>query len=665
MPRFDAFCGPFNTPFSPNIQSEDCINWLPERNAVSVEGQGTEMHDKNIRCSLIRMPGIKTWVTLPTYPVRGVFPGEWRLFAVGGDHYYEILNDGTIIDRSTPGFSGSSEQGPAGGTIGNDGRPVQWFENGHQVMLVSAGKVYIDNGNGPVPAIFSDPLTDLVIDPADTSGKTLTTATGGFFDLSDTGRTIQITGGAGFNVGLSQTIVSVNSSGEAIGASAWGVPGSTLGTGIEIMGQLSFTDLSLPTYLNGIHSASHSFGPSDIGTSITITGGSGFTPGTYKIIGLVTDSSGNPTGDAIIDAPAGTLGATGGTGTIAAEYVTGWNGAFLDGYFFACPYPLTKSVFYSGAPDGTVDGTMWDPLNYFQKNDYPDNVMALYADHEELYTAGDLENTEVWRDVGDANNPFMPDPGANMHLGCQSTFSFTRLGNGVAWIAQDTHRGSRKAVQAVGYQPQVVSTPAVEAAWAQYAHIEDAVAYTLMYQGHELWVISFPSADATWFYDATTGWWGKWGNWNGSGWDRHKVWVHCVVALDGFTDTHYGGDYFTGQIYIISEQYKTDDGNPIVRRRRAPHLTNENQRRFYARFEIDCDVLGNQRIFWNRCGNGRDRIWQLDTEQPTETAGVTLTLGFSDDRTQTFQTMFTQTLDPSVDVQLANAYLKWVDATWN
>ena len=662
MPRFDAFLGGFDTPFSPNIQSEATINWLPERNSVSVEGQGTDVHDKNVRCSLIRLPGLKTFVTLPLAPCRGVFPGEFRMFAVGGDHFYEIKSGGAIVDRSSAGFSGASGIGPAGGTIGNNGMPVQFFSNGNQVMLISAGHAYIDNGNGPVQAVFSDPLTDLVVDS--TTPTKLTTATGNFFDQTDVGRTIQITGGSGFNVGLTQPILSVDANGEATGASAWGTAGANLGTGIEWMGNYTWTDLALAGGGIIVSSASHTFGPSDVGTTLHITGGSGFTPGTYTITGLVLGSTG-PNGAAVLNTSAGTGTATGGTGTTPTVGVTAFQGAFLDGYFFTAPYPLTKSVFYSGAPDGTIDGTMWDPLNYFQKTDYPDNVSALYADHEELYTCGDLESTEVFRDVGDANNPFMPDPGAFMHLGCQAPFSFTRLGNGVAWIAQDTRRGTRRAIHAVGYQPQFVSTPAVQAAWAQYSRIDDAVGFNLMIGGHELWVISFPTANAAWFYDATTQFWGQWGHWNGSGWDRIRPWVHCVVALDGQTDVHYGGDWSTGQIYTMSMQYKTDDGAMIVRRRRAPHLTNENMRRFYARFEIDCDVLGNQRVFWNRLGNGRDRIWQLDSSQASESGGLTLTLGWSDDRTQSFKTMFTQTLDPSVDVSISNAYLKWTDATWN
>jgi len=584
MPRFDAFCGMSNTSVSPNITSEMTMNWIPERNPVSIEGQGTDVHDKNIRCSLIRRPGLQTFVTLPKAPVRGLFPGEYRLFAVGGDHLYEVLSGGTIIDRSTPGFSGSSGTGPAGGPIGNDGRPVIGLFNGVQLLLVSNGVAYCDSGNGPVPAQQTTALFNLVIDPAPpvgTAGFVLTTTTGNYFTSADVGKTIQITGGAGFTQ-LTQTVSSVTPNGSAVGASAWGTAGSTGGTGTEFLG--------------------------------------------------------NQTASA---------------------------GAFMDGYYFVVPYPRSKSVYFSEINNGKS----FPALQYFLKAAYPDNISALFADHEELYTFGDLESTQVFRDTGNLDNPFQSDQGAIMHLSCQASYSVVRLTNGVAWVGQDVRRGTRRAYHAVGSNPVVVSTPAVEAQWATYDNVLNATAFTYVSPGHELWVINFPQAagggSATWVYDANTGWWHQWGWWTGTTWGMVRTWVHCVVALDQIHEQHYGGDYSTGQIYTMSTSYKTDDGSTMIRRRRAPHLTQENMRRFYSRFEIDCDVLGLQRIFWNRLGNGRDRIWQMDAQQPSETGAVTLTLGWSDDRTQSLHTVFTQTLDPSVDVQLSNAYLNWVDATWH
>jgi hypothetical protein len=661
MPRFDAFCGPFNSGVSANIQSELTINWMPER-AMSVNGMGTDVSDKNVRCSLVRTPGIKLFTTLPKTPVRGVFPGEYRLFAAAGDSWYEVFADGTYTDRSVPGFTGSNGLGPDPATIGNDGRPVQAFFNGTQVLIISHGQAYCDSGNGSVAAQFSDPLTDLLIDPADAGGFTLTKPDGGPFDLSDSGKTLQITQGAGFYL-ISQTI-SIDGSGRAIGGSSWGIPGSGLGKGRLYLGDMILADLELitPTV---VHSASRPFGVDEIGTTLTIAGGTGWTLGTYTITGLVYAVDGTPTGDAIIDPAGGSAGATAGAGEIAAMMVTALQGAFLDGYYFVTPYPRTKTIYYSGINDGNI----WEPLHYFQKGNYPDNVAALFSDHQELYTFGNLESTQVWRDVGNLDTPFAPDQGAAMHIGCQAPFSVVRLGNGVAWIGEDVRRGTRRAYHSTGYNPVAVSTPGVEVQWATYSDVTDAVAYTIADQGHECWVINFPTANATWVYDSSTGWWHQRGYWNGgsSWWDRQRVWVHCVVAI-GFgegTEAHYGGDWENGKIYTISSAWKTDDGHVMIRRRLAPHLTNENMRRFYSRFEIDCDVLGRQRVYWNRLGTGRDRIWGIDAMQTAEDGGVTLTLGYSDDRLQSSQTMYAQVLDPAVDVRLANAYLNYVDASWH
>jgi hypothetical protein len=664
MPRFDAFCGPSNLAGSSNVSSEFTMNWMPERPAVPVEGQGTDLHDKNIRCHLFRSPGLSTFFVMPHAPCRGVFGGSFRLFAVGGDHFYEIFYDGTWNDRSNPGFSGSSGVGPAGGTIGNDGLPAQCIFNGAQALVISAGNAYCDSGNGPVQVQFSIPLSGLVIDSADTTGFTLTIpGEASPFDATDVGRTIQIVGGAGFTIGTN-VITSVNTTGEAIGTTSWGTPGSTLGYGYELLGK-TFTDLHLVSPVL-IASDSHPFGADDVGTKLTITSGTGFVTGTYTITGLAMSVDGStPTGLAILNTTAGAAGSTGGAGSIAAMYVTAFQGAYLDGYYFVIPSPVTRSVYYSHLHDGT----MWEPSDVFQKENYPDNVAALFSDHQELYTFGQLQSTQVWRDTGNFPNPFAPDPGAAIQVGCMAPWSVVRLGNGVAWIGWDSVKGARRAYHAVGYNPVPVSTPAVEDEWSGYAQVMDAVAFNYSDLGHEYWVITFPTSNTTWVYDAATQWWHKRGWWNASlsRWERIRPWVHTVVALYGENgaEHHFVGDWSTGNIYKMGWQYKTDDGTPIYRRRRAPHMTLENMRRFFARFEIDCDVLGLQRIFWNRLGCGRDRIWQLDSVQLTETAGVTLTLGFSDDRGQSWQTLFSQSLDPSVDVALANAYLNYVDANWH
>jgi hypothetical protein len=80
-----------------------------------------------------------------------------------------------------------------------------------------------------------------------------------------------------------------------------------------------------------------------------------------------------------------------------------------------------------------------------------------------------------------------------------------------------------------------------------------------------------------------------------------------------------------------------DNGVAIHRRRRAPHLSNENKRRFYSLFELDVDTaladLDNAppRVRWLRLGASRDRIFQIDDD-----GAGNLTLSYSDDRCLTF-----------------------------
>src|ERR1039457_4778518 len=128
--KFDSFTGTADSFPSLNIGAARTVNWTQEPTS------------EKSAFALVRTPGLSLFVTLPKSPCRGIFPGDGALYAVGADHLYQILVDGTIIDRSTSGFSGASGIGTAGGTIGNDGNPVQFAVNGNQLLVVSAGNAH-------------------------------------------------------------------------------------------------------------------------------------------------------------------------------------------------------------------------------------------------------------------------------------------------------------------------------------------------------------------------------------------------------------------------------------------------------------------------------------------------------------------------------------------
>jgi hypothetical protein len=496
MAIFDGFIGPSYTAQSLNADSESSMNLYAE----AIEGGG----NGKAKVVLYGTPGLTAaFCTLATSPVRGLWANATRLFAVAGADLYEVFANGTFVNRSTA--FGSLP-------LANDGLPVQIFPNGNQLLIVSGGIAYCDNGAGPVQPSFGA-RTGTAHYANLLTGSQLTWVSGDKFDASMVGQTFTI-----------NTIV------------------------CTVTAVYSTTSLLL---------------------SINITGAN---PGTFTSTFAVAASS----------------------------------GAFLDGYFLVAQ-PNSKQFNFSNINDGTT----WDTLDYATKSAYPDNIVALLSDHEEVWIFGS-DTAEVWQNTGAALNPFSRIPGALIHHGCVASASPVRLQNGVAWLSSDPVRGGIIAYLAQGFTPARISTHAVETAWSAYS-AADAVSFTYTDQGHEFWVITFPNGGSTWVFDATMGWWHQRGFWNGATIDRQRQIFHAFAF-----GKHLVGDWSTGVIYEQSLTALDDAGTPIHRVRTAPHLSNEALWSFYSRFQLD-----------------------LELGQSTSTPGVTLE--WSDDGGHTFNTPVTAT----------------------
>ncbi len=481
MPDF-GFIGGSYTSWSPNADAARSMNLFPER----IESAAATITTA-AKYVLYGTPGLTLFCTLPNVPIRGLWQGEGRTFAVGGSRLYELFSGGTYNDR---------------GDVGNDGLPVQFFANGNQLLVVSNGHAWCDSGSGP--------------------------AVVGFPSVSGTCNT------APYGISGGQVI--------------W-VSGSTFDS----------------TFAN---------------TNITIAGSSYFVIAVLDSTHLVTlTNPGTQTGVAF---------------TVAVPLLTAAAGAFLDGYF-VISRPSSKQLNISAINDGTK----WNQLDFAIKEGYPDNIAALLADHEELWIFG-TQTTEVWRNTGAATFPLERDPGAFIHMGCVAPFSPTRLisqsgGAGVAWLGGDP-RGWTIAYLAVGYQPTRISTHAVEAVWATYTTTADAVSYTYEDQGHQFWVINFPTGNATWVYDGTSGFWHERGWWNGATIDRQRQAFHAF----GF-GKHLVGDWSSGNIYQMSMSVYTDNGAAIHRFRAAQEPITDLDWIFHSRFRLDAENSGalNPSLDWS------------------------------------------------------------------
>lgn len=233
-----------------------------------------------------------------------------------------------------------------------------------------------------------------------------------------------------------------------------------------------------------------------------------------------------------------------------------------------------------------LKATTSNALNFAFKDSSPDNLVSLIVNRREVFLLGE-RTTEVWTDVGTFPFPFGRVPGTTSQHGCLAAASVARLGDSFAWLGQDT-RGQSMVWRMVGYEPQRISTHAVENDIQSFAVQSDAIAYSYQQEGHEFYVLTFPTADRTWCYDLTTGLWHKRASRDGNN-VLHRHWSNCAAA---FNDDIVVGDYLNGNLYVLDRTKFDDDQTvttpvPVPRIRRCPHLLEEGlERQFFHDFQI-------------------------------------------------------------------------------
>jgi len=271
-------------------------------------------------------------------------------------------------------------------------------------------------------------------------------------------------------------------------------------------------------------------------------------------------------------------------GSLAQEFA---RVAFVDGYFIATVQ--ASSRFYIS---GLEDGTTWNALDFASVSEYPGWVMDMCVSQRQIWLLGSKQSVAYF-DSGAANFPFEPIPGSLIEQGAmgelnpfENSYTATVVDNTLFWIGADS-RGGLMAWKMAGYTPQRISNFAVEYAWQSYGAVnaDQTTAFSYQQYGHIFWVVQFSADNApggfyTWVYDAATGLWHERTHFvNGV----HNAWLptcHCYIA-----GQHFVGAY-DGAIYKIGAQYTSDNGNPIVRVRRAPHISSEQQWMFHQQLQV-------------------------------------------------------------------------------
>ncbi len=213
----------------------------------------------------------------------------------------------------------------------------------------------------------------------------------------------------------------------------------------------------------------------------------------------------------------------------------------------------------------------------------PDNLVGLISDHQNLFLFG-AQSTEVFFDSGDSDFPFARTQGALIEVGCAAAFSIAKHQGTIFWLGQDEH-GRGIVYQAKGFQPQRISTHAIERVLSQVGDISYSRAYTYQQDGHVYYCLNVPGAGSTWVYDVATNLWHERAYLNGGVFERHRADCHAFAY-----STNVVGDYVNGKIYALDQATYTDAGAPILRERTAPHISKGGARLTHSKFLLDMET---------------------------------------------------------------------------
>jgi len=530
-----GFVGPSYEAPSIYQDAQECINFFPEIDPLKQPGTRGIV-------ALYPTPGLTTKAVLPSLDeVRGMrtVSGGQQMVAVSGPYVYVLSANlvPTVV-----------------GTLNTSTGVVNITDNGVNVYIVDGAYRYTWRISNPANAVFTGSISSTTLTVSSISSGTIAIGQA-LYGIGVSAETV-ITGGSGtsWTVNKSQTV----STGSLNSAA----------TGAVFTGTIATNTLTVSAVASGTIYIGQTVQGAGVTAGSVITA---FVSGTSGGVGVYTLSANSTVA----------VGVT--MYGLNFSVLPSSDGAFSGG----TTVDIVDNYFVYSRPDSQQWGSsdLLSPispqLSFGSKDGAPDNLVALIVDHREVYLMGEV-SSEVWTDVGAVPFPFQRIPGTSTQHGCAAQFSLARLGNSFAYVSRNI-RGQAQIMQMNGYQPQRISTHAVENSLVG-EYIDDAVAWTYQLEGHEVYVVTFPSIGQglTWCYDVASEMWHKWlyTNTNGT-YSRHRG--NCCCVFQGMVLV---GDYENGRIYELDKTNYTDDGQHVRRLRRAPHLVTDLQRQYFEELQI-------------------------------------------------------------------------------
>lgn len=251
---------------------------------------------------------------------------------------------------------------------------------------------------------------------------------------------------------------------------------------------------------------------------------------------------------------------------------------FVDGYFVINEVDTGK--FYIS---GLYDGTAWDALDFASAESSPDKLTRAVNFVGQLGLFGS-DTLEIWRNTGDSVFPFSRISGSTP-IGSKSPHTIISIDTSVYWVGHNS-QGAGIVYKAQGFTPVRISTDAIEILLQRETSPELLYSWTYQQEGHAFLVISGGSLETSLVYDLTTQLWHERAYLEEDGtYSQHKG--SCAIHVFNKVLV---GDRENGNIYSLSLDVFSDNGDEIKRQRIYTHLIDELKDVRYSRLEIGVET---------------------------------------------------------------------------
>lgn len=246
---------------------------------------------------------------------------------------------------------------------------------------------------------------------------------------------------------------------------------------------------------------------------------------------------------------------------------------FLNSYFLLPA--LGTNEFFSSDSD---DGTSYDATFFASAETNSDDVEAVLAHQQQAYITGH-KGIEIWQfNPNTSNFPWNRYPGAAIQTGTAGPFAAKVHKEKIFYVGSDA-----KFYRLDGAEPVSIIDPGVASQWASYGDISDVFLMSMTWDDHEWIVITFPTANHTWIYDQTTGFFHERASYDSMGNSLGRWRANAYAKCYG---KHLIGDAFTGKIGYLSASAYDEYGTMMPAIAVSPTLHNPGGKVFLSSLEL-------------------------------------------------------------------------------